>query len=575
MTVARVPGTRGLRLSPFGIFGWSIAAVICLAVAYPIAHVVAKALEYQDGHWRLTQILRRAFAHDTLSIVWNTLLVVGASGAIAFVIGTLLAVINERSDARLGWAGDILPVLPMLVPPVAGAIGWVFLAAPVSGFLNYWLRSGLSLFGVHMVDGPLQIFTWSGLVFVYALYLTPFVYLPMSAALRGIESSTEEAARVAGAGPWETVRRVTVPSLGPAVGAALLYVAGIGCAMFTVPIVIGVAAGVDVLPVAIVRAMNGRYPPDITGALALSFWIVVIVGVAWWLQTRLATDERHSTIGEGKGSSSALLQLGKWRWPVRAGMLLYLAATSLLPFLALLFVSLQPYWRPQIVWHQLGFRNYHLMFSDPQFGAGLKNSLVLGAVTATIAILAASLISFLVNRRRTRLGALTEGITKLPFVVPHVVIAVALVLAFAGPPFHWTGTFFILSLAYLIVYLPQASVQATSAFVQVGRPLREAASVSGAGPGRMFRSIVLPLMVPGLTAGWALLFVLMAGDVTASVMLASPHTPVVGFAIVNQWETGTFSGIAALSVVIALIKVVVVLAVIRFSRSARFAVRAQ
>ncbi|MES1248093.1 MAG: ABC transporter permease subunit [Actinomycetota bacterium] len=561
---------RGLPV--FRPVGWLITLAVCLAVAYPVGHVVAKIFEYDGPHWRLAQIARDAVGHDALVALGNTAAVVAAAGGGAFVVGVVLAFINERTDARLGWAADILPVLPMLVPPVAGAIGWVFLASPVSGFLNSAIRSVLNHVGVHLTQGPLHIYTWPGLIFVYMLYLTPFVYLPISAALRTLESSLEEAARVSGAGPWETMRRVTIPSLRPAVGAALLYVVGNGFAMFTVPIVIGTQAGISILPVKIVNAMTS-YPQDLSRALGLGVWVVVIVGAAWWLQTRLASVGRHATIG-GKGAGSTRVRLGFWKWPARLAMLLYLLATSVLPFLALLVVSLQPFWNPTILWHTLGLGNFRRMIHDSQLGVGLKNSVFLGLTTATITILLTAVVISIVQSRRSRVGRLADGVMKLPLVVPHVVFAVALVLAFAGAPFHWSGTFFILGLGYLILYLPQAAVQSAAAFAQVGAPLREAAAVAGAGPGRIFRSVLLPLMTPQLAAGWALLFVLMAGDVTASVMLAGSKTPVVGFVIVNEWETGTFAGIAALSVIIAAVSSVIVLTVLRFSRTTRFSIRA-
>jgi iron(III) transport system permease protein len=562
-----------LALPVFRPFGWLVTLAVCLAVAYPVAHVVAKIFEHDGSHWRLTEIARTAVAHDTLVALWDTTAVVAAAGAGAFVIGVVLAFVNERTDARLGWAADILPVLPLLVPPVAGAIGWVFLAAPASGFLNSAIRSVLNHVGVHLTEGPLHIFSWPGLIFVYMLYLTPFVYLPVSAALRSLDASLEEAARVSGAGPWETMRRVTIPSLRPAVGAALVYVVGTGFAMFTVPIVIGTQSGVSILPVKIVTAMTG-YPQNLSAALGLSFWIVVIVGGAWWLQTRLAAvGGRHATIG-GKGAGTTFVRMGPWKWPARLGMILYLLATSVLPFLALLVVSLQPFWSPTILWHTLGLGNFRHMIHDSQLGVGLKNSVMLGLVTATISILVAAVVISIVHSRRFHVGRFADGVMKLPLVLPHVVFAVALVLAFAGAPFHWSGTFFILGLGYLVLYLPQASVQASAGFSQVGAPLREAAAVAGAGPGRTFRSILLPLMTPQLAAGWALLFVLMAGDVTASVMLAGSKTPVVGFVIVNEWETGTFAGIAALSVIIAAVSSLIVLTVLRGSRTTRFSIRA-
>ena len=562
---------RRLAIPLFRPLGWLVALGVSLAVAYPVARVLAKVLGRDGSRWRLGEIGHEVVAHDTLVVLGNTAAVVAAAGAGAFVIGVTLAFMNERTDARLGWAADILPVLPMLVPPVAGAIGWVFLATPVSGFLNSGIRAVLNHIGVHLTEGPLHIYSWPGLVFVYMLYLTPFVYLPMSAALRGIDSATEEAARVCGAAPWETMRRITVPSLRPAVGAALLYVVGNGFAMFTVPIVIGTQSNITVLPVKIVTAMT-TYPQDLAAALGLGFWVVVVVGAAWWLQTRLATSGAHATIG-GKGAGTTLVRLGPWRWPARLAMVGYLCATSVLPFLALLVVSLQPFWNPRIVWGSLGLGNFRHMIHDSQLGVGLRNSVLLALVTATITIVTTAVVVSIIHGRRSRVGRLVDGVMKVPLVVPHVVFAVGLVLAFAAAPFRLSGTFLILALGYLILYLPQAAVQATAAFAQVGAPLREAASVSGAGPGRVFRSVQLPLMVPGLAAGWALLFVLMAGDVTASVMLAGSNTPVVGFVIVNEWETGTFAGIAALSVIIALVSSAIVLTALRLSRTTRFSLR--
>ncbi|MBN3586057.1 hypothetical protein JYB64_27050, partial [Algoriphagus aestuarii] len=93
-------------------------------------------------------------------------------------------------------AAEALPLMPLFVPAIAGSIGWVFLATPEAGFLNYWLRKLLALVGVHLQTGPLDIFTWPGLVFVYALYLTPYAYLAISSGLQSLDPALEEAAQV-------------------------------------------------------------------------------------------------------------------------------------------------------------------------------------------------------------------------------------------------------------------------------------------------------------------------------------------------------------------------------------------
>src|SRR6185436_3149171 len=154
----------------------------------------------------------------------------------------------------------------------------------------------------------------------------------------------------------------------------------------------------------------------------------------------------------------------------------------------------------------------------------------------------------------------------------HIVIAVGFVLALGGRPFNLGGTVVILMLAYLALYFPQTSVATDNAVAQVGRELPEASRVGGAGEGRTFRRIYLPLMASGVAAGWALLFVRCVGDLTASSILAGPRNPVIGWKILQVYTDGSYSEMAALSVVLTLISGLVVVTVMELiSRRGRIA----
>jgi iron(III) transport system permease protein len=163
----------------------------------------------------------------------------------------------------------------------------------------------------------------------------------------------------------------------------------------------------------------------------------------------------------------------------------------------------------------------------------------------------------------TELDHGSHGILKAPAAITHIVFAIALIIAFGGPPTNWTGTPVILIAAYMIMYFPQASFYTAASMQQIGRPLVEASAVSGAHDARTVRKVLTPLMAPGLIAAWALIFVLMFGDVTASAMLGSTSTPVVGFVMLDEWQSGTFPAIAALGVVMTVVSTVVVLAALR------------
>ena len=107
---------------------------------------------------------------------------------------------------------------PLMLPPIALSTGWFFLGHERAGLLNVGLRALTGALGLDWwaETGPVNIATFSGLIFVYTLYLVPFAYLLVAAAFRNFDSSLEEASRVAGAGSWRTFRNVSAPGIMPA-----------------------------------------------------------------------------------------------------------------------------------------------------------------------------------------------------------------------------------------------------------------------------------------------------------------------------------------------------------------------
>lgn len=539
-----------------------LVAVLCVLVVVPLVLVSADELVGAES-----SPLAEIFADGrAVSVLTTTLLVVVGSTLIATVVGAIFAWLNERTDADLGRARDVLPILPLLVPPLAGAIGWVLLASPGPGFLNVALRGIVSTVGIEVgLEGPLNIFSWYGLTFVYVLYLVPHVYLTVSAALRNLDPSLEEASRISGAGALRTVWRVTLPAVAPAIAGGALLALVFGIALFSVPILIATPAGIDVLSVIIVRLMTFGFPPEVGQAIAYGAIMVVLIGAALLSQAIVLKRGRQATIG-GKAARSSRFELGRWRAPARGAMYLYLASTSVLPLLALVVVSLQPFWSASIDPSNFSLESYVDALGDNS-GAAFRNSLLLGVLGATIAMLLAAVVAFSTHRMSRPIAKTIEGITKMPGAFSHVVLAVAFVAVFVGPPFQLQGTLLLLFIGYLVVYLPQASVSAESAMGQIGDELIEASAISGGSDFRTFRRVALPLMTPGLTAGWVFVFVLMAGDVTMSVLLASTQTPVVGFVMIDLFANGTYPLLAAMGVIISLASSAVVISALALSRS--------
>jgi iron(III) transport system permease protein len=237
---------------------------------------------------------------------------------------------------------------------------------------------------------------------------------------------------------------------------------------------------------------------------------------------------------------------------------LYAVVTVVLPVFGLVIVSFERFWTARIPWSHLTTQNYTSIFSNGAIEQqALRTSIILAIVGATVCVGVSAVVSYFA-RRNGMLGGFSGGTLKIPGAVSHIVLGLAFLVAFTGAPFQLQGTLLLLLLAYVVVYLPQASIAADSAIAQVGSPLEEAAAVGGAGSGRTFGRVTLPLMLPGLLAGWAVVFVLMAGDFNVSQFLASPKTPVVSFALVDRFTSGTFPAVAALGVAITIVNVIIV-----------------
>ena len=556
---------RPPRPTPFGV----LAAVVMLALAalavVPLVRVIS-GLFVVDGRLTLQPIADTLGTDDLGGLIASTFGVVVPSSVIALVLGSGLAWLNERTDARMGFVTDALPLLPFLLPPVAGAVGWVLLLSPRAGLLNAWIRDALGVVGITLTEGPFDIHTWYGLVAIYVVYQVPFAFLLVSAGLRNLDPSLEEQSRMSGAGLARTFRRITLPALAPSMGAAVLLIAWTGLGIYSLPAIVGTPARIEVLSVRIVRLLTFTFPPETSTAVGLSVFVVLVLGSIYWLQARILKRGRHAHVG-GKGNRARRIELGPWRPLARAFMIGYVLVAAVLPIVALLLVSLNGFWTADIDWGSLSadaFRS--TLLEDRTTRRALSNSLLLGVVGGTVGMVAAAVVALRVARARGPAARLIDSAIKLPAAISHVVVAVGILLVFTGPPFDLGGTLALLLLGYLALYMPQGSVAADAAAGQVGRELSEASAISGAGRGRTFRRVELPLMMPGLVAGWAMLFIRMVGDLTASALLAGTRNPVVGFRLLEVFSNGSYAGLAALSTALVLITTTVLVAVLAFTR---------
>jgi iron(III) transport system permease protein len=558
--VAEAPRRR-LVLRPLSVVAAVAATAILFLLLYPLGRMLF-ALLFGDQSEHLADALAVFDEAWLLPVFLNTAVVVGVSTVLAVVLGATLAWVNERTDAGLGFVGSILPIVPLLIPNVALAIGWVFIGAPRVGFLNGLLKHLPAFLGPVQVN----IYSWTGLILVYAVHGVPYVYLVVSAALRNLDPALEEASRTSGGGLLRTLRMVSGPAVAPALLAAGLLVAIIGVGIYSIPAVIATTARIDLLPTRIVQMLTRDFPPHMAEAQMLGALMLAAVAVLWLLQRRVARAGNFVTM-TGRAAGSSRLGLGRWKWPARAFTIFFMLCTSVLPLLALLVVSLQPYWSPRINWGQLGFANFeHVLFFDHLTTVAFGNSLTLSLLGALIAMAIAVVIIIEGSQRHGLVTSLSDGAITASSAIPHLILALAFLIAFAGAPFNLAGTKTLLLLAFIVMYMPPGFIAANAAVAQVGKDLREASYMSGASESRTVGLIVLPLALPGLAAGFAIVFVHMMGDLSAAALLSGLGTPVIGFVIVTVWETGTFGLLAAFSAAMCAVNILAITAALSLGR---------
>jgi iron(III) transport system permease protein len=541
---ARRQHTRKL---PFdGLISLTILLVALFLIA-PLAYTIMRTLSEAPAGW--ADLMKSLDSGILPRMLGNTLIVVMSSALLATIMGAIFAVLHERTDGNLGSMGELLPLAPLIVPPIAGVIGWAILLDPNVGVLNMLLRKFMLIFGVELGTGPLDIYSRAGLIYVTALYLVPYVFLVVSAALRNLDSSIEEASRVSGAPPIRTLARITLPAIRTSLlaGFILAVIAGIG--LFSVPIVLGTAARVEVVSVFIYRLLD-QFPPKLASGLMLSAGMVALVQILLVLQRWVSPIER----GAMSGGRSGRIRLGLLKRPAQILTGLYLMATSILPVAGLLVVSFQSFWTPIINPSQFSLANYRfVLFENGPTSRAFTTSFTLGAATATLAMLIAAIAILGTRQRKGKSAGLSDFVMNLPATLPHTVIGIAFLISFTSPWINLYGTIAILLMAYIAMALPFAARAASSAASGIGMDLAEASRIAGASPAKTFARILFPLALPGLLAGWIIVFIHTAGEVTASSLLAGARNPVIGRIMTELWVFGSFPQLAAMSIIVTLV----------------------
>lgn len=519
------------------VIGGAILALVVLVVL-PVLSLVAASVwdKGLTGGFFATALSSTA----NLRALGNSLILGAWTGLISIAIGVPLAWAVSRTNVPAKGLIQLTATLSYLSPPFLTAIAFVNLFSPNAGVANVFLREVLG------IDVAFNIFTMSGLVFVTVLHTFPFVYLLASSALQSVDASYEEAAQILGAGKLRTALTITLPLVAPAVlsGTLLAFVNAI--ALFGSQAIIGLPGRIVTLPTRIYALFD--YPPQYGVASALSLLFIAITVVALYLQRAFLAKRSYVTLA-GKGARPQLMDLGAGRWALFALCVVAFIIAILLPYGTLIAVSFSKSWGLDF-WHNLTFENYRFILIDYDVTRrAILNSLMLATIAATVCVFLGAVISWIDIRTKLPGRRLLDYAALIPLGLPGIVMAVALLQFWLKMPVALYGTFAILLLAYVGRYVPLGVRAANSSLRQIDPSLEEAAQILGASWGTRMKEITLPLIKPGLFAGWLLVFVPVIQELSASILLFSSESITLAVAVYNLYETGYTEPVAALAIV--------------------------
>jgi iron(III) transport system permease protein len=468
----------------------------------------------------------------------NTVVLALSSGLLSLAIGAPMAWLTARTDLPGPRLMRSLVMASFVTPPFLGAFAWVMLAGPNAGYLNKLYRN---LTG--SPDPLVNIFTMPGLIFVVALYTFPFAYIMVVNTLELIASDMEEAAAILGASRVWVALMITLPMVLPAILSGFILSVLQALALFGSPAILALPAGFHTITTQIWALF--QYPPKMEMAAAFSMPLLLSTALLLVAQKRILGRRGYAAVG-GKGGQRRRIPLGLWRYPALGGCLAVMACAVFLPYGMLAKAAFSRAWAQALTGENVTLANWSLVFMSTSTRTAIVNTLELGLFTACVGAALAALLAYVTTRKLIAGHQILAFLVLTPVVIPGVVLAVGLFIAYTRPPFLLYGTLWILFLAYLTKEMPVGYSQSDATFRGIHPELEDAGRILGAGRLTVLRDITAPLARSGIIAAWCFVFIGVIRELSASILLFTPNTKVMSVVIFDLKEEGEFGAIAVL-----------------------------
>ncbi len=535
-----------------------VLLIMLIMILYPLAMVFLQSLfpDILGGSLRgfLSPFMQVLKSEGLIQVVVNTILWGIAVTFGCVIVGVPCGFILAKTDMPGKGLIRIIYAIPYMSPPYVGALAWI-LFIQEKGFLEKMLAGHLPAVVQEL------FFSFWGLTFIMVLFLYPFTALGVEAGLRALPSNFENSARVLGADRKALLRRIVVPLLMPVILNTGLLVFLQTVSNFGVPATLGSRARYPIITAEIYNLISS-WPINFPVSTALSCILVVMALTIMYFSERVLKKRDYGVIS-GRGIYQ-VYSLSRRQKLLAAGFIFILFICSVaIPFGTMILASLVKLWGGGFFnLSNYTLKNYYEVFGLHSPGLqALGISFSLGLIAPTIILLGAAFISYVLAHYKGGLAFALNFIGFLPRSLPKVVVVVGLILAWNAP---WIGiriynTYFMLLLAYVVLYLPDALRYGDSGMRNITKNLENSALVMGASKWRVFTKIIFPLLRPYLIASWILSFIISVRELVASILLLPPGLETTATYIFSQFEQGSISEAMCMATVTITLTVVALL----------------
>ncbi len=545
---AGIAGTWSRKLrnfQPVHLVWLLVSGSIVGMIVLPAGYLVISAFSSPEG-FTAQKFISTLANPRTISAFVNTIVYVFGVSLLGVVIGVLMAFLVERTNisSRSKRIIRLSVIASVITPGFLTAMAYVNLLGPNAGLVNIALRGMLDL---DIARGPLNVFTLPGVLLLGAHTHIAYVYLITAASFSKMNPELEEAAAIAGAGRSAIARTVTLPLVRNAILAGGLVSMLGALADYGTPHMVGYT----VLTLRIREyIVDGDFPAAASVSLLLIVMSMIVLAIY-----RVCVRGDFTTV-TGKSFHPKAFDIGWMKHVLNAVVWLFAILAVILPVAGLVVTSLLDRLGEGVVLSNFTLRHYRtILIDDPLTFHAFWNSIRLATGAALITSLMAIVVGYITVRRRTVASAVLDYISVIPLGLAGTALGVALIVTVLTPPFrslHIYGTLWILLIAYVIRNFPLALRPVQTTLSQISPEIEEAARMAGAGWIRTTQTILLPLIFPGVVAGFVLVFLNGLTEISASIVLRHIGTHTISTAILDIWDGrgGGYQAASAVAIVL-------------------------